>query len=158
MFDIKQSAIVFRDTIKSEPLVRLYDYWLSKSEQGNLPSRGRIDPLDVPELLPIIFLVDVLWTGDVPDFRFRLVGSKITEVVGADPTGRAFSSFYDEVNLGPMTELYGQVALQGEPFVNNSSAPFSNKDFVKLARLLLPLSEDGKRVDMIMGALFFENV
>ncbi len=158
MFDLKQSASAFRDTIKSEPLARLYDYWVSRSREGRIPSRAQIDPLDVPELLPIVFLVDVVWAKGEPDFRFRLVGSKITEIVGSDPTGRNFSSFYDEANLAPMTELYSRVASLGEPFVNNSSAPFSDKDFVKLARLLLPLSEDGEQVDMILGALFFENV
>lgn len=158
MFDVKQSAIAFRDTINPEPLVRLYDYWVSKSKEGHIPSRAQIDPLDVPELLPIIFLVDVSWQNDVPDFSFRLVGSKITEIVGSDPTGQDFLSFYNEDNLEPMTQIYGQVARLGEPFVNNASAPFSDKDFVKLARLLLPLSEDGVRVDMILGALFFENV
>ncbi|TQV80846.1 PAS domain-containing protein [Denitrobaculum tricleocarpae] len=158
MFDVKQSASAFRDTIKSQPLARLYDYWVSKSRGGRLPSRAQIDPLDVPELLPIIFLVDVAWSRGEPDFRFRLVGSKITEIVGSDPTGRNFSSFYDDANLAPMTELYSRVARHGEPFVNNSSAPFSDKDFVKLARLLLPLSEDGEQVDMILGALVFENV
>ncbi|WP_282608911.1 PAS domain-containing protein [Pelagibius sp. Alg239-R121] len=158
MFDVKQSSIAFRDTIKPEPLIRLYDYWLSKSAQGRIPSRAQIDPLDVPDLLSIIFLIDVIESGDEPEFRFRLVGSKITEVVGSDPTGRSFSAFYDEANLGPMTEIYNEVTRSGEPFVNNSTAPFSDKDYVRLARLLLPLSESGSRVDMILGALFFENV
>lgn len=158
MFDVEQSTVAFRDTINPEPLVRLYDYWLSKSKEGRIPSRAQIDPLDVPELLPSIFLVDVSWQNDEPDFRFRLVGSKITEIVGSDPTGQTFSSFYNEANLEPMIEIYSGVARRGEPFVNNSSAPFSDKDFVKLARLLLPLSEDTMRIDMILGSLYFENV
>lgn len=158
MFDVEQSAIAFRDTINPEPLKRLYDYWLSKSKEKSIPSRAHIDPLDVPELLPIVFLVDVTWCNEEPEFSFRLVGSKITEVVGSDPTGKNFLSFYSEANLEPMTKIYTQVARRGEPFVNNSTAPFSDKDFVKMARLLLPLSEDAVRVDMILGALFFENV
>lgn len=158
MFDVIQSAIGFREKINPEPLKRLYDYWLSKSKEGRIPGRAQIDPLDVPELLSNVFLVDVSWQSEEPDFRFRLIGSKITEVVGSNPTGQNFSSFYSEANLKPMTEIYCQVARLGEPFVNNSSAPFSDKDFVKMARLLLPLSEDGVRVDMILGALFFENV
>ncbi len=158
MFDVEQSVVAFRDKISPEPLIRLYDYWLSKSKEESIPSRAQIDPLDVPELLPIIFLVDVTWHNEEPEFSFRLVGSKITEVVGSDPTGKNFLSFYSEANLKPMTEIYAQVARSGVPFVNNSSAPFSDKDFVKLGRLLLPLSEDAVRVDMILGALFFENV
>ncbi len=123
-----------------------------------MPSRAEIDPLDVPDLLSIIFLIDVVDEAEGPEFRFRLVGSKIVEVVGWDPTGQSFTSFYDEENLEEMTALYGQVATSGEPFLNSATAPFSNKDYVRLVRLLLPLSEDGVRVDMILGCLFFENV
>lgn len=158
MFDGKQSALDFRETIEPRPLVRLYDYWLSKFEGGQIPSRAQIDPLDVPDLLSIIFLIDVIDGADGPEFRFRLVGSKIVEVVGWDPTGQSFTSFYDEENLENMVALYDQVASSGEPFLNSSTAPFSNKDYIRMVRLLLPLSEDGARVDMILGCLFFENV
>ena len=158
MFDIKQSALDFRDTLKPQPLIRLYDYWLSKSDQGRIPSRAQIDPLDVPDLLSIIFLIDVIDDQEGQEFRFRLVGSKITEIVGSDPTGQSFTSFYDDENLEDMTAIYESVTSSGEPFMNSGTAPFSNKDYVRMVRLLLPLSEDGTRVDMILGCLFFENV
>lgn len=158
MFDGKQSALDFRKTIVPHPLTKLYDYWLSKSAGGQIPSRAQIDPLDVPDLLSIIFLIDVIEGPDGTEFRFRLVGSKIVEVVGWDPTGQSFTSFYDEDNLEQMISIYRGVAQSGEPFLNNSTAPFSNKDYIRMVRLLLPLSEDGRRVDMILGCLFFENV
>ncbi len=157
MLDIEQSSIAFRETIKQPPLIRLYDYWMSKSADGKIPSRSQIDPLDVPDLLPSIFLVDVFWDGQQPEFRFRLVGSKIAEIVGCDPTGQHFDDFYDSDNIERMKALYRHIAERGEPFINNSQAPFAGKDFVKLARLLLPLSEDGVQVDMILGSLYFEN-
>ncbi len=158
MFDVKRSALDFRKTIGPQPLIRLYDYWLSKSEEGRIPSRAQIDPLDVPDLLSIIFLIDVIEGCGGPEFRFRLVGSKITEVAGQDPTGQNLTSFYDAKNLENMIAIYGDVASRGEPFVNDGSAPFANKDYIRVVRLLLPLSEDGNRVDMILGCLFFENV
>src|SRR3546814_12310908 len=55
-------------------LRRLYEYWCSRCQGGALPSRRDIDPLDIPDLLPNLFLLDVI--GDAEDFVFRLAGSR----------------------------------------------------------------------------------
>jgi hypothetical protein len=158
MLDFKSSAIHFRQTLKAPPLIRLYDYWWSKSVDNRIPSRAQIDPLDVPDLLPTIFLVDVIDTGSGPGFRFRLVGSKITDVVGSDPTGLCFENFYNAANFNEVVEIYSKVVSRCEPFSNTTTAPFPDKDYVRFTRLLLPLSKQGERVDMILGCLYFENV
>src|SRR3546814_2463406 len=58
-------------------LRRLYEYWCSRCQGGALPSRRDIDPLDIPDLLPNLFLLDVI--GDAEDFVFRLAGSRVEE-------------------------------------------------------------------------------
>ena len=58
----------------------LYAYWASKKPKDGLPGRQQVDPIDIPKLLPRIFLADVIWEGDRPRIRFRLVGQAI--VVG----------------------------------------------------------------------------
>ena len=58
-------------------LRRLYDYWRSLCRGGRLPSRRDIDPLDIPDLLSNIFLLDVI--GDAEDFVFRLAGSLVED-------------------------------------------------------------------------------
>src|SRR3546814_3526036 len=58
-------------------LRRLYEYWCSRCQGGALPSRRDIDPLDIPDLLPNPFLLDVI--GDAEDFVFRLAGSRVEE-------------------------------------------------------------------------------
>lgn len=54
-------------------LHQLHAYWKSRCRDRQMPSRSDIDPIDVPTLLPCIFLVDVL--NDPRDFRFRLAGT-----------------------------------------------------------------------------------
>src|SRR3546814_15629289 len=54
-------------------LRRLYDYWCGRCPAGALPARRDIDPLDIPDLLPNLFLLDVI--GDAEAFVFRLAGS-----------------------------------------------------------------------------------
>ena len=64
-------------TAKPE-IVALYDYWRSKAPaDGTLPGRKHIDPLDIPTLLPHIWLVDVV---DAPRrFRVRLLGTALVD-------------------------------------------------------------------------------
>src|SRR3546814_12327327 len=58
-------------------LRRLYDYWCGRCPEGALPARRDIDPLDIPDLLPNLFLLDVI--GDAEDFVFRLAGPPVDD-------------------------------------------------------------------------------
>ena len=69
----------------------LFGYWREKRGDGTMPARADLDPLEIPTLLPIVGLVDVLDGG--ARFRYRLVGTEIVDVDGHDATGR----FLDEV-------------------------------------------------------------
>jgi len=54
----------------SDPrLGRLYAYWLSKRLEGGPPRRRDLDPIEIPDLLPILHLIDVLWEP----LRFRRI-------------------------------------------------------------------------------------
>ncbi|MEQ8332152.1 PAS domain-containing protein [Nisaea sp.] len=54
----------------------LIAYWRGKRSGDRLPARRDIDPVDIPDLLPHIGLIDVI--GEGTDFRYRrdLVGSR----------------------------------------------------------------------------------
>ncbi|MFI5266823.1 MAG: hypothetical protein ACHQ7M_05530, partial [Chloroflexota bacterium] len=52
------------------------------------------DPLEIPgEIWPYTMLLDVVWTGTNPRFRYRRVGDVFWRNSGREPTGR----FIDEV-------------------------------------------------------------
>ena len=58
----------------------LYDYWCRIAPAGRLPGRQHFDPLDIPHLLPNIWLLDV--HRDPIRFWRRLVGTRIEEFAG----------------------------------------------------------------------------
>lgn len=69
------------------PKIRgLTEYWVSIRPPGLLPGRQHFEPLDVPALLPNLWLVDVI-RGAAPRFRYRLVGTNIARAFDGDPTG-----------------------------------------------------------------------
>src|SRR3546814_13489820 len=68
-------------------LRRLYEHWCSRCQGGAPPSRRDIDLLDNPDLLPNLFLLDVI--GDAEDYLFRLAGPRVDEAVPLSLPGRA---------------------------------------------------------------------
>lgn len=61
-------------------LRELLEYWRSKRGSRLMPARADIDPIEIPTLLPIIGLVDVLDGG--ARFRFRLLGTEVVDAAG----------------------------------------------------------------------------
>lgn len=136
--------------IASERLREVYRYWQSKAAGGRLPARAAINPLDVPKLLPFLFLVDV--ERDPQRFRFRLVGTQICAWAGRDLTG-----FYtDEQRYGDhgaeTTQEYGEVARRRQAMYREQKARRPERDFMFYQKLVLPMSSDGDHVDMLLCA------
>ncbi len=128
----------------------LFDYWREKRGDGAMPARADLDPLEIPTLLPIIGLVDVLDGG--ARFRYRLIGTEIVDVDGYDPTGR----FLDEVlpDSGYADYLIGmfrEVTRERRPLYGESDFRGQGPIERRVRRLFMPLSRDGRSVDMIFG-------
>lgn len=74
------------------PVLRpVLDYWMEKCRERPLPRRSDIDPLELKPYLRHLFLIDVLPDAE---FRYRLVGSEITERYGRNSTGKTVREVY----------------------------------------------------------------
>jgi hypothetical protein len=149
VFDIGHAMLKTCD-IPSERLREIYGYWRSRGAGGRLPARARINPLDIPKLLPFVFLVDV--ERDPQRFRFRLVGTQICTWAGRDTTG-----FYtDEERYGErgpdISREYGEVVTRRQPMYREQKARRPERDYMYYQKLVLPLSSDGEHVDMLFCA------
>ncbi len=138
-------------------LQRLYEYWREKVRDGRLPARGDLDPLEIPELLGGIILIDVVRERKKYRYRFRLVGTEYTERMEQDFTGR----WLDEV-LAPdrMKELFPSfedMIRTREPHAWRRTLSVPGRQHVGFERLFCPLAEDGKNVDMFIGVFVFDD-
>lgn len=144
---------------------QLLSYWeealqTEKVRQNDgVPLRERFDPVDLPNLLPRIALIETvdivepLGDGDVQggrgvDFRYRLTGTEIVRRAGRDPTGKTFSDLYEGDYLEAARKTYLDLMASGLPHL--SERTFSSKDgnqIMQYDRLILPYSSDGLRVD-----------
>jgi hypothetical protein len=137
---------------KTAVVRQVYEYWLGKCVRGRLPRRADLRPEEMRGLLPYVFLVDV--TRVPLAFRFRLVGTKITEWAGQEYTGLAV----DEDAYGPnwrrVFDVYAGVVDGRRPRLDVWDAPWVSREFVRYERLIAPLSGDGQVIDVLFGALF----
>jgi len=133
--------------IPSETLRRMYAYWLSKCRGEQLPGRGDIDPLDFPWALGLICLLDI---ERYPlTFRYRLDGTTIAERYGADLTGRTTDDVKPDFHAALLRRHFAEVAESGKPTVYRISLRYGGQARTYM-RLALPLSCDGRTVDMIL--------
>jgi len=134
-------------------LRRLYDYWRSLARDGRVPSRRDIDPIDIPELLPNVFLLDVI--GDADDFVFRLAGSQVEEAFSMALRGRSITEIQRAAGTPIPVAQHVEVARGGGPRYREGSVLVSGRDHWRTQRLLLPLSSDGFTVDVLLGGAVF---
>src|SRR5262245_61261277 len=146
-----------RDKLSDPDLVRFYDYWLTLRGERRMPSRSDIDPLQIPPgYLPDIMLIEV--SHDPRRYRYRLVGTHVVTASGEDRTGRSFDdvSFF-KTNPAVMQQ-FERVVNTAEPLY--SLEPFTN--FItgrqyEVDRIMLPLSSDGRAVDMVLVLFHFKS-
>jgi len=134
-------------------LRRLYDYWRSRCRGGALPSRRDIDPLDIPELLPNVFLLDVI--GDAEDFVFRLAGSLVEDAFSMPLRGKSITEIQKAAGTPIPVAQHIEVARGGGPRYREGSVRVAGRDHWRTQRLLLPLSSDGKAIDVLLGGAVF---
>jgi hypothetical protein len=135
-------------------LKQLLDYWQKKKGARIAPSRSDIDPAEIKALLPYVGLADVL--RDPLRFRYRLVGTQVTMGYGRELTG----SYLNEVDLNAhqheIIDEYKRVVERCEPACASWEYTRHDGRHIRYERLALPLSSDGKTVDMLFGGAVFE--
>jgi hypothetical protein len=136
---------------------RLYDYWQTLRPPGRrLPRRQDIDPVEIPTLLPNIWLTDVVMERGVARFRERLVGTALAKLFGKDTTGRFFEEIYAGDHLARQLATYRAVVDRGMPHLARLRVPLNDRDFIVYDRLMLPLASDYTTPDMIIGIHAYE--
>jgi hypothetical protein len=152
--------MVVDGVILDERLEKLYRHWRGKCGGRAMPSRADIDPLEIPgEIWPYTMLLDVVWQGARPRFRYRRVG-EIFWRDGLEPTGKYIEEAiprrlgYRDYVIG----IYEEMALTGKPlYTENSFVLEGRAEPMLVKRVSLPLSGDGTRVNMALAGHVFEH-
>lgn len=151
------SAIGTRPDIAHPSIRILYDYWDGiRPAPDRLPGRQHLDPLDIPALLPDIWLVDVVREADTVRFRYRLQGTRFARMTGFSGRGR----WVDEVSPdfpGSVTEqAFLRCIERGQSDWRRGRSVLRHVErSAERERIFLPLARDGVMPDMLLAMTIF---
>ena len=141
--------------IESPTLRRFFQYYLQKRGTRDFPARADLDPVEFSYALGDITLINV--QHDPLNFTFRLDGSSHVERFGFDMTGRSLDEFpYPEMRLA-IFDSYRDVVEHRAPRRYYRDLESSGRWF-RYETLLLPLSNDGVTINMIISAISFHDL
>ena len=138
-------------------LAAIYNYWVSKLRGRRMPSRADIIPAELTPQLPQILLADVLEAGN--DFRYRLVGTRLTRYFPMGATGKTFAEAlapFGAATVEGTIAVYRSVVTQRQAALIKGPGQYYHQDAKTFEAVLMPLSEDDSHVTMILGAFEFE--
>lgn len=136
------------EKIRAPMLRRLYEYWLGKHRDGMAPGRADIDPLEMREALPYLWLVDI--ERDPLRFRFRLVGTRITEWAGHEYTGVYVETETYGSQAPAIAAQYREVVERRQPMWHQQYAPWFGREFRFYEKIMLPLCGRDGEVEMLL--------
>lgn len=140
------------DQIAHPKLQRLLRYWDDKRGDRPMPARRDIDPFDIPDLLPHVFLVDVSY--DPPVFRIRLAGTEVNRLLGEEVTGKTTDELTTE-RLRPVFRTACENVVRSRQPAAATRTFEGHKKYLLYAGLVLPLSADGEVIDMLLGGILW---
>ena len=130
--------------------LKLEEYWHSVRHGRLMPAREDIDPAGMRRLLPNVFLLDVV---DRPArFRWRLAGTRIGDLENAEHTGKWLEETIHHTQ-DPFLAYCRMTVGERRPTCHAALRYDVDGGSRPLIRTLLPLSEDGQSVSMLLGAI-----
>ena len=149
-------AAITLETVLHGAAGPLMAHWLDLSRAcgGGIPRRARIEPAAFASLLSSVYVCERSGSG----IRYRLAGAQIEQVLGMSVRGLSLPEIFpDPLALEVISGVYNAVmerpALafgRGQVYVRLNRIGFGT-------RLVLPLSSDGRAVDMLIGATVAES-
>jgi hypothetical protein len=135
------------------PVIRhVFDYWCRHAKSGETPSRQDIDPIDLSMALPNVALWDVAGGR----YTCRLAGTRVCDVAGREVRGLSTEEVLPDHPQVARAEFALVCRTRHLHYVERPMSRAS-KSYKSYARLLLPLSADGKSVNMLLAVLDFRS-
>lgn len=129
---------------------QLHAYWLRQRGGRPAPLRSAIEPAAIVPLLGDLFILDAATPGMAP---FRLAGTRFCANLGRELTGSDFLSLWQGADRDALGSALGAIARDGATTVLEVLGRTGRGNPLTAEMLLLPVSQDGRRIDRILGQL-----
>lgn len=141
------AARIEPEDLREPEFLQALVYWHIKRGSKAMPARADLSPADMVKVLPKVVLIDVL--PQFPHFRYRVCGTSIVDWLKFDATGQTLDSVKPEKYRRMLFATYMECVGARNPIAhrilwNTEDLPHRYK------RLTMPLSSDGRNVDMLL--------
>ena len=129
----------------------IFRYWRQQCLIKGLPSHQDIDPQFIKTFLPTISLTEACHAKAKVRYKFRLAGTGFYNLFEQEITGR----YLDELPHGDRAEywdrIYGSIFSSARPRIGVTRPGTPCGSHMYQFWIRMPLSNDGKTVNMILG-------
>lgn len=139
---------------------QLIAYWHTKRAVRPMPDRADIAPGELAGLLPNIVISEVLRDGE--DFRVRIFGTALVELVGEERTGKCLSEFGVDAFIPTKPErvqshwfdVTRRSFVVRHPVLVSGTMASSNRSYISWHGVSMPLTSGGSEVAQMLGGIF----
>jgi hypothetical protein len=135
-------------------VAQVFRYWDRVRGARVMPSPSEIDFLELRPWLPGIIMIEVAGNetagGGTRELIYRVVGERAVRLRGYDPTGMTVAKAAFGRSVPHVLANYGVVIDLRIPLFGWNETEGTKGKQVDSGTLLLPLSEDGQRVDWVL--------
>jgi hypothetical protein len=142
--------------IRDSRLLGLFRYWHGKRRGRAMPARRDIDPVEMKPWLGNLLLVE--FPPDPMQYRIRLDGVNLVEFYSTSREGKGVEAMTSEEERRIVLPQYMTVLEKKQPAYYEAEFVTSEGVITAQRKLLLPLSEDGTRVNMVLGGIYFDRL
>ena len=137
----------FRQEVFDADALSLFDLWISRCSAEDIPTKDHIDPIELPALLPRIYIEE--WDSNRKQSRIRLAGEFHRQISGLNVRGLAV----DDHVTGATNELWKQCDqynfIELCPTFCGYSLEHVNKGFLSITDLTLPVRDKREGVQTV---------
>lgn len=148
-------ALSFLPSNAPELLHRLVAYWETKRGDRLMPAFDDIDPAEIPWALSRLYVLRVVPGGE---FVYRLAGSEVERPYGRPLKGERISALYPPNSARVIQERWTRVATEPACCFTNTEHPSPHDTYIAAQRVTMPLGQDGKTADHILGIATFGSI
>jgi|AraplaMF_Col_mMF_1032025.scaffolds.fasta_scaffold00140_35 hypothetical protein len=105
--------------LASDKVRELHAWWRAHGGGAGIPDRSAFDPTAYPHLLPNMIISEV--ETDPFRIRYRLVGTRVADVLNIDFTGRHLDELVDEATETPWQDHYVEAYEKRVPILGEVS-------------------------------------
>lgn len=138
----------------------LLAYWNGKRGPRPMPDRADIVPAEIVRLLPNLLICEAL--RDSEDFRTRIFGTALVQLVGEERTGKCLSEFGERASIPTRSEIVQdrwfevthRAYREARPVLVTGTMSSSDRPHLILHGVCCPLTAGGSAIAQMLGGLF----